>query len=81
MNKKQTAAYNKLSTRAKALYHRVCDPYRWYLWTPKPGRYMQELLESGLIGSIGRVNMVTRAFVPHGTRPLKYEKYPPPPKV
>lgn len=66
-----------LSPRAQKLYDRLLAGH-WYSWgddrTPKS---MQELLDAGLVGTLGRVEKVRRCYVPAGSKPFQLEQLRP----
>lgn len=66
-----------LSKRAQKLFHRIKDEGRFYrsfrVDTPKA---MTELVEAGLVGESGRVNVVIRCYVPRrGFKPFRMEEW------
>ena len=66
----------QLSKRAAALWANVQKSTQYYPWTPRPSRYMQELIDAGLVTEMGRVVKMARYFVPRHSRPLQVEKFP-----
>ena len=67
-----------LSKPARKLYSRICDAKRFYpAYHTTPGRYMQELLDAGLIVDQERVKHTQVCFVPTGTSDFIRDKFPP----
>lgn len=66
----------KLSKHARNLWKRVQDPSNYYAYKGKPGRYMRELIDAGLVQRMGRIKVVGLYFVPVGSTPLKSELFP-----
>lgn len=66
-----------LSKRARKMYDRVQSPANWYpAMGPEPKGAMKELVDAGLVGTMGRVVLVQRFYVPTDAIPLKHERYP-----
>lgn len=78
MNKQEREmAAMALSKPAQRLWERVQKPGHWYRRQfPQAGKYMQELLDAGLVTYGARVNVISACYVPVGTEPLQQERYP-----
>ena len=61
-----------LSKRAIKLLHRLYDGHWYSAVDGKVTPVMQELLEAGLVGTIGRVKVIERCFVPKGSKPVNW---------
>lgn len=66
----------KLSRRASQLLARVEEGKFYKLHDPKTPKAMQELIDAGLVGLAGRVELVVVCYVPvKGYKPFKMEEY------
>jgi len=45
-----------------------------------PTPVIQELIDAGLVGTMGRVQRIVRCYVPKGTKPFRLESIPKPPR-
>lgn len=63
----------RLSRRAIKLLHRLYEG-QWY--RDPPNAAMQELIDADLVKLMGRVNVVSAAYVPVDTKPLQCERIP-----
>lgn len=69
-------AQENLSKPARKLLARVSSSRYYYRWRPPAGRYMQELIDAGLVVHGGRVNQISAFWMPVGVTPFQMEKYP-----
>lgn len=78
MNKQEREmAAMALSKPAQRLWERVQKPGCWYPCKfSQTGKYMQELIDAGLVVCAGRVKVIVGCCVPVGTEPLQQERYP-----
>lgn len=74
--KKRLALVAGLSPRAASLYKRVCDGYWYKAHAENLPKAMDELVEAGLVVLGGRVEVMSSAYVPIGTKPFRVEQYP-----
>lgn len=65
-----------LSIPAQKLWKNVQKSERFYPWTPKPSKYMQELIDAGLVVTSGRVIKMGSFFTPKGVKPFTVEEFP-----
>lgn len=67
----------KLSPRAQAVYDRLLAGEFYTMGDPRTPKSMQELIDLGLVSTMGRVITVQACYVPSGSIPLEFEKIRP----
>lgn len=72
-------AHPKLSKRAEITLRRLYAGI-WYSPQAPLTKAMAELIDAGLVGTIGRPKIIERVFAPKGTKPFKDIRLPEKPK-
>lgn len=70
----------KISKRAQVILRRLHAGIFYPVYDQKTPKAMTELLDAGLVGSIGRVTRIEACYVPMGTKPFKDVSIPARPK-
>lgn len=74
--RRQVLALGELSGRAVALYKRLIAGYYYMPHSDRTPKAMEELVKNGLVGTVGRVIVIERCFVPaHGYTEYKQEEF------
>ena len=77
MSKTKAERIAGLSKRAKKMWNRMQEDWRYYTHAKYYNSpTMRELIDAGLVGTMGRPVVWYSCFVPVGSRSAKPEKFP-----